>query len=209
MSEIVFVPLGPGDYDRAKKIFNEAKHPGFIGREMVYRAATTGQACVAALDEKDVGVALIAKGKLLALSVVKAAQGRGVGGALMAHLQPEWVSAIAEKISWFEKQGYESVGAAKVGQNGKTSVQLMRRRADASAAVAPVRDVAPPKSPTSSEAQTINPAREILDGFLNIARVDMERIAAISQKSDQPLSPARSRSVVAYLKELAKMVPSA
>lgn len=127
MTEIRFDTLEPGDYDRAKSVLNKAKHPGFVGRELFFRCATTGTACIAVLDDVDVGVALIAKEKLQALSVIVSAQGRGVGQALMAKLRPRWVQAIGEKVAWFSKIGYAPYGAAKVGQNGKHAVQLMER----------------------------------------------------------------------------------
>lgn len=92
----------------------------------MFRAAKQGRACVAVLDGKDVGVALVVKDKLLALSVAVSAQGRGVGPALMAHLRPQWVSAIAEKVGFFAKLGYTPVGAAAVGKNGKHATQLMQ-----------------------------------------------------------------------------------
>lgn len=126
MSAIEFVHLAPDDYERAKAVFNAARHPGFIGRELVFRAAKQGQACIAVLDGADVGVGLVAKDKLLALSVAVTAQGRGIGPALMAHLKPGWVSAIMEKVPFFEKLGYAPVGAPKVGQNGKHATQLMQ-----------------------------------------------------------------------------------
>jgi len=125
MGELTFVDLGPGEYDRAKAIFNRAKHPGFIGRELFFRAATSGKAVVAVDDDGDVGVALIAKDKLLALSVVVTAQGRGVGPALMRRLQPKWVSAIDSRVGFFERLGYAPMGPPKVGQNGKHATQLM------------------------------------------------------------------------------------
>lgn len=131
MTEIRFDTLGPGDYDRAKTVLNKAKHPGFVGRELFFRCATTGTVCIAVLDDIDVGVALIAKEKLQALSVIVSAQGRGVGQALMTRLQPKWVQAIGEKVAWFAKIGYAPYGAAKVGQNGKHAVQLMERTATA------------------------------------------------------------------------------
>ncbi len=127
MSAIEFVQLGPGEYDRAKTIFNKAKHPGFIGRELFYRCATTGTVTVATLEGIDSGIAMIAKEKLQALSVVTSAQGRGVGPALMRRLQPKWVSAIGERIGFFEKLGYKAFGSPKVGQNGKHATQLMER----------------------------------------------------------------------------------
>ena len=86
MSEIEFVNLGADDYDRAKKVLNKAKHPGFVGRELFYRCATTGVCCVAVLGGVDCGVAMVAKEKLQALSIVASVQGKGVGTALMRRL---------------------------------------------------------------------------------------------------------------------------
>jgi hypothetical protein len=115
--------LGPGDYDRAKSILNRGKHPGFVGRELFYRCATSGRAVVAVLDEQDVGVALVVKDKLQALNTPL--QGRGIGSALMRHLRPRWVSSIEEKVSFFIALGYRRVGEAKVGANGKHATQLL------------------------------------------------------------------------------------
>ena len=70
---------------------------------------------------------MIAKEKLQALSIISAVQGKGVGTALMRRLQPRWVNAIAERISFFERLGYKPFGAPKVGQNGKHATQLMER----------------------------------------------------------------------------------
>lgn len=127
MTDIRFDNLGPDDYDRAKTVLNRAKHPGFVGRELFYRCATTGVVCVAVIDGVDSGVAMIAKQKLQALSVITSAQGRGVGPALMARLKPQWVLAIGDRIGFFEKLGYKPFGAAKAGQNGKHATQLMQR----------------------------------------------------------------------------------
>ena len=134
-----FVIAGPGEYDRIKKIFDRARHPGFIGRELVYRCTTAGQARIATvrLDDgsvADVGVALVdQKQKLVALSVAREWQGKGgIGTALMRHLQPKWVSAINEKEGWFARLGYKAVGSPKVGQNGKHATQLMQLEGDMS-----------------------------------------------------------------------------
>lgn len=125
MSNIEFATLGPSDYDRAKKILDAARHPGFVGRELFFRCSTTGSVTVATLDGTDVGVMMIAKHKVQALSVIVKAQGHGVGAALVGHLKPRWVNAIGERVPWFEKRGYRCVGAPKVGQNGKHSTQLL------------------------------------------------------------------------------------
>lgn len=127
MSEIRFDNLGPGEYERAKKVFDRAKHPGFVGRELFWRCATTGVACIAVIEDVDTGIALVAKDKLQALSVIVAAQGSGAGTALMARLKPKWVNAIGERVAWFEKRGYRPYGAARVGQNGKHATRLMER----------------------------------------------------------------------------------
>lgn len=125
-SAIQFDLLGPGDYDRAKKILNRARHPGFVGRELFYRCATTGICCVAVVNGDDLGVALVAKQKLQALSVVREAQGGGIGKALITRTAPQWVNAIMERVPWFEKRGYVCVGAPRVGQSGKMATQLMQ-----------------------------------------------------------------------------------
>lgn len=130
---IEFVNLGPDDYDRAKSILNKARHPGFVGRELFYRCATAGVCCVAVVDGLDCGVALVAKEKLQALSIVAVGQGKGVGSALMRRLRPRWVSAIQERVSFFERLGYKPFGPPKVGQNGKHATQLMERGEEPSA----------------------------------------------------------------------------
>jgi hypothetical protein len=131
-----FYSPGPGEYERIKKIFDRARHPGFVGRELVYRCTTAGRAIIATIGGADVGVALVdQKQKLVALSVAKEWQGKGgIGSAIMRHMQPKWVSAIGEKKEWFARLGYKDVGAPKVGQNGKHSTQLMQLEGDMSPA---------------------------------------------------------------------------
>lgn len=172
MSEISFENLGANDYERAKSVLNKAKHPGFVGRELFFRCATTGVACVAILDGADVGLAMIAKAKLQALSVITSAQGRGVGPALMTRLQPQWVSAIGERVGFFEKLGYQSVGAPKVGQNGKHSTQLMQR-GDAPMTELPIGDAPRPPPTPQDEPENVPSLRILLDDSAD-ARADAE-----------------------------------
>lgn len=173
MTEIRFDNLGPADYDRCKVILNKARHPGFVGRELFFRCATTGVCCVAVVDDADLGVALVAKDKLQALSVVREAQGRGVGGALMTRLQPRWVNAIGEKIAWFEKLGYKCVGAPKVGQNGKHSTQLLERDSTAASAVAEHGVVHAPTAPIPArEREAEEPAPARLSQLIGASNVD-------------------------------------
>lgn len=151
-----FVALGAGDYDRAKRVLNRARHPGFVGREFFFRCATTGAAVVAAEGAADLGVALVAKGKLGALSVVPEARGRGVASALVAHTAPRFVSAIEDRVSMFERLGYRRVGAAAPGRNGKLAVQLMELAGEIQA-TGEVRAAAPRVPPAASEKILVQP----------------------------------------------------
>ena len=91
--------LGPDDYERGKTVLNRAKHPGFVGREQFYRAATRGKVVVATFGGADVGIVMVDhKGVLNMLSVVSAAQGKGIGAALVDHVGAAWVKAISDKI---------------------------------------------------------------------------------------------------------------
>lgn len=124
---IEFENLGVDDYARAKALLNKARHPGFVGRELYYRCASSGVVCLAKLESVDCGIAMIAAKRLQVLSVITAAQGKGIGSALMRRLQPEWVTAISERVSFFERLGYKTVGAPKIGQSGKHATQLLQR----------------------------------------------------------------------------------
>jgi len=176
--------LGPDDYDRAKKVLNAAKHPGFVGRELFYRCATTGRACIAVVEEADLGVALIAKDKLQALSVSLKAQGRGVGSALMAHLKPRWVSAIEEKVGWFERLGYRRVGASKVGANGKHATQLMERSDLENSRAPTIKPKVQPKSSSKPKTAVLTAPISALEGCrASVARAQAQ-IDALPEDAD-------------------------
>jgi len=146
-----FEPLSPDAYDRAKKVFDRAKHPGFVGRELFFRCATRGKAVLAVVDGVDVGVALISEAdKLQALSVIVKAQGAGIGAAIVRHLRPKYVSALGEKTAWFERLGYRASGAPRIGRDKAHTVQLMEFDPEASAAPSPEASAAP--SPEASAA---------------------------------------------------------
>lgn len=153
---IAFELLSPGDYERAKAVLNKARHPGFVGRELFYRCATAGQCVIARVEDADAGVALITKGKLQALSVDRAFQGRGVGQALIGHTQPRFVQATEERVGWFEKLGYERLGAPKIGANGKHATQLMHRSGAEPMAEVQIRE-APRASPVSTDSASEAP----------------------------------------------------
>ena len=189
---ISFVSLSLDDYDRAKKILNKAKHPGFVGRELFHRCASRGQVCVAMQGDQDVGVAMIAANKLQALSVVVSAQGGGVGAALIDRLKPQWVSAIGDRVGWFEKRGYVAEGAARVGQNGKHSTQLMKRVGDPSPSVPPntIAPTAPAKSGSRCRV-CLHPDRLAIEADL-LAEVPLRQIATARDMSKDVISRHKS-----------------
>lgn len=186
MSDIRFDLLGPDDYDRGKSVLNKAKHPGFVGRELFYRCATSGRVCIAVLDDVDCGIAMVAKEKLQALSVIKSAQGRGVGGALIAHLKPHWANVIGERVAWFEKRGYRSVGAPKVGQNGKHAAQLMERDASAPSEAIELAPMPQVDASAPSEEEDRSPTfSELIDESpMDVARAELAILDALMAKAN-------------------------
>lgn len=150
--ELHFDALGPGDYERAKAVLNKAKHPGFVGRELFFRCATTGTCTIAVLDGVDVGVLLVASQKAQALSVVQSAQGSGVGAGLIDRVQPRWASVMQERVEWFRRRGYSEVGPPKVSQKGTTSMQLMERVAEPKARAASPTTASPDAAPRAASS---------------------------------------------------------
>jgi len=126
--------LGPDEYDRGKKgVLDKAKHPGFIGREFMFRCATKGAVIVAVIDGRDVGIVCVDhKGVLQTLSVIPSARKLGVGSALVQHVRAiaKFAKPIGDATAFFERNGYRPVGAAAVGQHGKHITQLMQRVED-------------------------------------------------------------------------------
>jgi GNAT superfamily N-acetyltransferase len=186
MSEIEYVNLGPDEYDRAKAVLNKAKHPGFVGRELFFRCATSGVCCLAVVDGQDMGVALIAKGRLQALSIIAAAQGKGVGSALMQRLKPEWVQSIAARVSFFEKLGYKAFGPAKIGQNGKHATQLMQR---GEMPEGEVKSVSVPTETTRAATEDAAPQLQLAD---LVAETPRNRLLAKLEILESELAKARA-----------------
>lgn len=119
-------PLRSSEYARFKRVLNAASHPTFIGRETYGRNAREGGAFVFRLGGNDVAVALVKPrhGVLLALSVARAAQGRGVGRFALLFLVPNWVRAVESAVPFFERLGYVCVGAPKQGRRLVTRVMV-------------------------------------------------------------------------------------
>lgn len=190
MSDCTFETLGLDDYDRAKRILNAARHPGYVGREMFQRAVTTGNATVAMIDGVDLGIAIIAKGKLCALSVILKAQGRGIGAALLARTRPRFITAIMDKVRWFEKQGYRSVGAPSVGANGKHATQLLERETD----------IHPEPIREASAATPATPAESKWAALPELRIVPPDEIANDEAgRPPKPLAPKQRRFVAEYM----------
>jgi GNAT superfamily N-acetyltransferase len=183
-TNLFFSPLQQGDYERCKRVLNAARHPGYVGREMFWRCATTGGATVAVLEGKDVGVSLVAGKKLLVLSVIQSAQRCGIGRRLLAHARPAWVSAIQSRVPWFEARGYVCVGAPKVGMNGKHAVQLMSRDEDSSSSEfpelrSPSQQIVEKQTKVTARdlpALPPDPMRHVIDCALKLMIADVESI---------------------------------
>lgn len=125
--DIRFDHLGPGEYDRAKKILDRARHPAFIGRDQFERYSVKGVVFVAVIDGEDTGITMVdGKGKGVAQSVAASHQGRGIAIAMLGHHAPKFISIIGAKVHVYERCGYVREGPPDVGQSGAESVQLMR-----------------------------------------------------------------------------------
>jgi len=116
----------PDEYPRAKKLFDAGRHPTFIGPDMVARHASTGGLLFATWEGADVAVALmnVRRSVLLVLTVVPACQGYGLGDAIVRYVAPIWVRVIEANVPWFERRGFEAVGALKQGRTLRTQIMV-------------------------------------------------------------------------------------
>lgn len=125
--DIRFDHLGPGEFERGKKILDRARHPAFVGRDQFERYASKGTVFVAVVDSEDVGITMIdGKGKGVAQGVAASHQRRGISTAMLGHYAPKFISIIGPKVELYERRGYVREGPPAVGQAGAHSVQLMR-----------------------------------------------------------------------------------
>lgn len=114
------------EYRRAKKILDKAKHPTFVGRSTVLRCARDGGLMFYTLDGEDVAVTITnARNSTgLVFSVLPAHQGHGLGTAIYSYLRPNFIRVITEKVPWFERIGYVSIGEPKIGRKFKTQIMV-------------------------------------------------------------------------------------
>lgn len=120
------VVLRRAEYRRFKQVLNAARHPTFVGRDTFDNIAREGGAFVFCRDGEDIAVALVKTrhSVLTALSVAKGAQGSGVGTFAVDFLRPNWVRATAAAVAFFERLGYQAVGAPRVGRSLTTQVMV-------------------------------------------------------------------------------------
>lgn len=114
------------DYRRAKRIFDKAKHPTFIGPGMVAQLARNGGLLFFVVDSIDSAVALVntRQCSLQALSVIPSMRGNGLGGAVVRFLKTNFARVTETAVPWFERQGYQSIGKLKSGRSLKTQVMV-------------------------------------------------------------------------------------
>jgi GNAT superfamily N-acetyltransferase len=112
------------DYGRVKTLLNRGRHPTFIGREMISRAAHNGGVLLFVLDDKDVAASVmnVRTNALTVLCVDPSLRGRGFGSEVLRFLKPNWVRALESAVPWFEARGYRAVGDWKQGRSLRTRV---------------------------------------------------------------------------------------
>jgi GNAT superfamily N-acetyltransferase len=121
------VVLGrPDEYERAKRLLNQGRHPAFIGRGTVQRNAIQGGLLFAQVHGQDAAVALIGirNGTLLVLNVLPAHRGAGLGRKFVEFLRPNFARVVESAVPFFEGCGYKSIGKSKQGRTLKTQIMV-------------------------------------------------------------------------------------
>jgi hypothetical protein len=114
------------EYRRAKRILDRARHPTFVGRATVLRAAQDGGLLFYMVDDEDVAVTVVnaRNSTFLAFSIVPEHQSHGLGTAICQYLRPNFVRVITDRVPWFEARGYLSIGEPKIGRKFKTQIMV-------------------------------------------------------------------------------------
>ena len=109
-----------------KALLNVGKHPTFIGRNLVKYCSMNGGAFVATFGGRDVAVAIVnpSINCLLVLNVHPAHRSHGLGAALLRYLQCNFARVLESAVPFFERNGYQSVGAMHQGKSLKTQVMV-------------------------------------------------------------------------------------
>lgn len=116
------------EYRRIKAVLNRAKHPTFIGRDLVRRCGRNGGVTLYQYDGRDVAVTVVNPRRhvLLVLSVDRDHQGHGLGAALLEYIRPLWIRSVESATPYFVARGYTPVGEPKHGHALTTNI-LARR----------------------------------------------------------------------------------
>lgn len=128
-AEHLLVRLGrTTEYKAAKSLLNAGRHPSFIGRDTVTKAASNGGLFFAQHDGKDVAVAIVNPrvSTLLVLNVHPAHRSHGLGGAFLGFVRPNFARVLESAVPWFERQGYIAIGEMKQGRTLRTQIMVRK-----------------------------------------------------------------------------------
>lgn len=132
-----------------KKLLNVGRHPTFIGRNLVKRCAMNGGAFLVIFDDADVAVAVVnpAINCLLVLNVHPAHRSHGLGAALLRYLQCNFARVVESAVPFFERNGYQAVGAMHQGKSLRTQVMIKSDLIQLAGRVARIYGEKPGRSP--------------------------------------------------------------
>lgn len=123
-AENLLVRLGrTSEYKAAKDLLNAGRHPSFIGRETVAKAASNGGLLFAQHGGQDVAVAIINPrvSTLLVLNVHPAHRSHGLGSAFLGFVRPNFARVLESAV---ERQGYVAIGDMKQGRTLRTQIMV-------------------------------------------------------------------------------------
>lgn len=109
-----------------KQIFNQAKHPTFIGSHMQAICARNGGAFMFYVESAPIACALVNPrlNVLLAMAVIPSHQKHGLGSAILKYLQCNFARVETRAISFFERNGFISIGKLKKGRSLMTQIMV-------------------------------------------------------------------------------------
>jgi GNAT superfamily N-acetyltransferase len=116
------------DYSRAKRMLDRGRHPTFIGRDQFKSAARNGGVIIARVGDEDAAVAMTNPrlNSLNVLNVLPQYRKQGVGAVFVEYLKCNWARVVENAVPWFEKQGYQKIGAMKQGRRLRTQIMAYR-----------------------------------------------------------------------------------
>jgi len=116
------------DYRRAKRIYDRARFPAFIGRQSVQRWSENGGLLFFQVEGKDAAVLLINPGYncVMAVAILPEYRGRGLFRGIFDFAQCSWVRSIGQFVPLFENLDYVSVGTPKQGRKFLTQIMVKK-----------------------------------------------------------------------------------